>query len=152
MVSLYNQVLIACTNQTFHAAAGSSCGAVGRVVATSTRDHWFESQHQQKHIETFVNCNLLRNDELNKELKRITQICNPDVFPKFKSKLIGDSCKGVIAQLYGAPGSGKTELIKKGIIAAALNKIYKKILRHLILFYILVVNTLVIKKIKLNKI
>jgi len=58
---------------------------------------------------TIDQVDLLFNDELNKELKRITQICNPDVFPKFKSKLIGDSCKGVIAQLYGAPGSGKTE-------------------------------------------
>jgi hypothetical protein len=52
---------------------------------------------------------LLFNEELNKDLKRITQICGAAVFPKFKSKLVGESCKGVIAQLYGAPGSGKTE-------------------------------------------
>lgn len=77
LVSLYSQVLIPDTNQTFHAAAGSSCGAVSRVVATSTRDHWFESQHQQKHIETFANCNLLRNDELNEEEAEIGSFNKP---------------------------------------------------------------------------
>ena len=29
---------------------GSGCGTVGRVVASDTRDPWFESQHWQKFI------------------------------------------------------------------------------------------------------
>lgn len=52
---------------------------------------------------------LLYNADLNVQLDKIKALCAIDVYPQFVHKLKGQSCKGVIAQLHGEPGSGKTE-------------------------------------------
>ena len=60
---------------------GSGCGSVGRAVASSTRDPWFESRHWQNFIYQLYN----RKDEniekeagngpsLKKEKKEIKQL------------------------------------------------------------------------------
>ena len=53
-----------CPTPTFFApkkcfSLGRGCGAVGRAVASDTRDPWFKSGHQQLNVRTLlsVNCN-----------------------------------------------------------------------------------------------
>ena len=50
---------------------GSSCGSVGRVVATDTRDPWFESSHRKNFLfRTFVYYRLYWKDK-NKEKEAV---------------------------------------------------------------------------------
>jgi hypothetical protein len=52
---------------------------------------------------------LLYNADLSAQLNKINALCEIDVFPQFVHQLQGQSCKGIIAQFHGEPGSGKTE-------------------------------------------
>ena len=58
---------------------GSSCGSVGRVVASNTRSPRFESSHQQNFCIKnlyYVNCFEIKDKNKEKETARIAHLKN----------------------------------------------------------------------------
>ena len=46
---------------------GTSCGSVGRTVASDTRGLWFESSRRQSFITSIVSVNCLKDENKEKE-------------------------------------------------------------------------------------
>lgn len=52
---------------------------------------------------------LFYNTDLDTQLHKIKSLCGLAVYPQYVDKMKGHASKGIIAQLHGDPGSGKTE-------------------------------------------
>ena len=56
----------ASSDNLFKQRKGRGCGAVGRAVASHTRDQWFESRHRQKLSRTYLSIAIQKRRKLRK--------------------------------------------------------------------------------------
>ena len=85
---------------------GSGCGSVGRVVASNTRDPWFESSHRQKFI---LNVNF-RKDKNQQKRGRNGPFLKKNLI-KYFVQFVG-SLKAVFRKKYKTDEAENVSLIK----------------------------------------